>query len=105
MPAGVTLVSTSGCVEDPTGVPTCSLGTIAAGDLAIYTITVTVNAGVSGVITNQASVASDTADPDGANNSTTEDTTVVPAVVETDLSVDKRDDGSDADAAKWWQCV
>ena len=31
LPAGVTLVATTGCAEDPTGVPTCTLGTIAAG--------------------------------------------------------------------------
>ena len=30
LPAGVTFVSTTGCAEDDTGVPTCSLGAIPA---------------------------------------------------------------------------
>lgn len=85
LPAGVTLVATSGCAEDPSGVPTCSLGTIAAGGSAQYTIEVTAPDGV-GDIDNTVSVTSDTADPDSSNNSTTETTTVD---AEADLSVTK----------------
>ena len=48
LPAGVTLVATSGCAEDPAGVPTCTLGTIAAGGSASYTVMVTVDSGPSG---------------------------------------------------------
>ena len=44
LPAGVTFVSTTGCTNDPTGVPTCTLGNIAASGMASYTITVTVDA-------------------------------------------------------------
>ncbi len=76
LPMGVTFVSTSGCAEDPSGVMTCTLGNIAAEGSAQYTIEVTVDAGTSGVIPNQASVASDTGDPDTGNNTVSEDTTV-----------------------------
>ena len=76
LPAGVTFVSTSGCSEDPAGDPTCSLGDIAVSSSAQYTITVTIDAGASGVLTNTTSVASDVTDPNPANNSSAENTTV-----------------------------
>ena len=77
LPAGVTFGSTAGgCAEDPNGVPACSLGTIAAGGSAQYTINVTVDAGTTGTITNNASVTAATPDPVTGNNSTTEDTSV-----------------------------
>jgi uncharacterized repeat protein (TIGR01451 family) len=88
LPVGVTLVSTSGAAEDPNGVPTATLGTIATGASKQYTITVDVDSGTSGTITNMASVASDTPDPDSANNSVSEDTTVIP---QADLSIAKSD--------------
>ena len=69
LPSGVTFVSTSGCAEDASGVPTCSLGTITAGDSKQYTVTVTVDANTSGSITNNVSVSSDTNDSDTDNNS------------------------------------
>jgi uncharacterized repeat protein (TIGR01451 family) len=78
VPGGVTIVSTSGCAEDPIGVPTCSLGDIALGGMAQYTIEVTVDAGTSGTLTNTVSVASDTLDPSPANNASAEDTTIAP---------------------------
>ncbi len=90
LPAGVTFDSTSGCAEDPAGVPTCSLGTIAAGDSASYTVTVTVDAATSGVITNSVSVTSNTPDPNARNNTDTEDTTVTPSGT-ADLSIVKSD--------------
>jgi uncharacterized repeat protein (TIGR01451 family) len=76
LPAGVTFVETTGCFEDPTGVPTCSLGNIGPGGSAQFSITVTVDAGTAGTITNATSVSSDTADPNSSNNSTSEDTTI-----------------------------
>ena len=76
LPAEVTLVSTSGCVEDPNGAPTCSLGNITAGNQASFTIEVTVDQDAEGTITDTASAASDTADPNPGDNSTAEDTTV-----------------------------
>ena len=76
LPAGVTLVSTSGCAEDPVGVPTCSLGTLAPGDAAMFIVVVTVASSTTGVLTNVASVASEATDPIAGNDSTSEDTTV-----------------------------
>ena len=52
LPAGVTFVSTSGCAEDPNGVPTCTLGDIAAGASKLYTITISVDPNASGTLTN-----------------------------------------------------
>ena len=89
LPAGVTFVSSAGCTEDPAGVPSCSLGNIAAGGSAAYTVTVGVDASTTGTITNNASVSSSTADSNAANNSTTEDTTIS---AEADLSITKVDD-------------
>ncbi len=72
LPPGATLVSTSGCAQDPTGVPACALGTIAAGAGKQYTITVSVDAAtLEGSISNLAVVSSDTDDPDATNNEAT----------------------------------
>ena len=76
LPAGVTLVSTTGCVEDPNGIPTCTLGTLASSSGDSYAINLTVDAGTSGTISNQVSVVSDVIDPNAANDSSTEETTV-----------------------------
>ncbi len=89
LPSGVTLVPTSGCAEDPSGAPACSLGDIPNGGSAQYTINVTVDSATSGTITNQASASSDTSDPNGGNDSTSEDTTVNQP--EADLSITKTD--------------
>ena len=88
LPAGVTFVSTSGCTEDPSGVPTCSLGGIANGASANYTITVSVDATTVGTITNTASVTSDTSDDDATDNTTTEDTLVVAPSADLSLTKD-----------------
>ena len=79
LPGGLTLVSTAGCAEDPAGVPSCSLGTIPVGGSAQYTITTTVNVGGTAAVTNQATVAANRADPDGANNTASE-VTATPAL-------------------------
>lgn len=63
LPAGVTLSSTSGCAEDPGGVPTCTLGSIAAGQAASYRVTVSVDHGTSGPLLNEVSVATTSDDP------------------------------------------
>ncbi len=76
LPAGVTLVSTSGCAEDPAGTPTCTLGDLAPGATASYTATVTVDLTTAGTITNTATVTSATGDPDPSDNSAAEDTDV-----------------------------
>ncbi len=77
LPAGVTFAATSGCANDPGGVPACDLGTIPAGDSASYVIEVIVDASTpSGPITNLVSVASAATDPDPANDADSEDTLV-----------------------------
>jgi uncharacterized repeat protein (TIGR01451 family) len=67
LPLGVTFVSThgegigNGCVapnNDPDGVPNCSLGGIGSGQSKSYIITVTVDTGASGTLTNTAIVSS-----------------------------------------------
>ena len=89
LPAGVTFVSTTGCSNDPNGVPTCNLGTVIAGGSASFDIEVTVNPGTSGTLTNSVSVSSDTADPEPGDNSTSEDTTA--NLEHADLSITKTD--------------
>lgn len=86
MPTGVTFVSSTGCAEDPAGLPTCSLGSIAAGGSASYTLTVTVDSYALGTITNDAGVVSAWLDPDLSDNNTFEDTEVT---AESDLAVTK----------------
>lgn len=99
LPAGVTLVSTSGCAEDPNAMPVCSLGDIAANGSAQYTVTVDVDASLANntLLTNNASVTSDTNDTDPNNNDTTEDTTVIR---ESDLQVSKTDSVDPATAGE-----
>lgn len=77
LPAGVTLVSTSGCTEDPAGVPTCSLGTLSASSSAEVVITTTVNLTSSGTLSNSATVGSTTHDPDSGNNTVSTETTIL----------------------------
>ncbi|MDA4848404.1 choice-of-anchor D domain-containing protein [Hoeflea poritis] len=76
LPTGVAFMSTSGCNQDPLGVSICSLGDIAPGGSAQYTVAVSVDAGTSGIITNAVQVISNVPDSVFANNSTTEDTVV-----------------------------
>ena len=85
--AGVTFVSTSGCSEDPNGVPTCNLGPLTAGASAQYTITVSVDPDASGTLTNTATVSAPE-DTMTGNNTVMEDTTVQSNV---DLSIKKTD--------------
>jgi uncharacterized repeat protein (TIGR01451 family) len=74
LPAGVTFVSASpGCTHEA-GKVDCALGTLAPGDSATVTITVTPKA--RGVITNTATVGSAAPDPDRSDNTATTATTV-----------------------------
>lgn len=88
LPAGVTFVSTNGCTEDPNGVPTCTLGTIAASSSAQYTVTVTVDSDTLGTITNNATVSADTTLINTGDDSAAEDTLVE---AEADLTITKSD--------------
>lgn len=75
--ADFTLVSTSGCAEDPSGVPTCTLGTIVAGANASYDVTVTVDGAATGTVTNTVSVSSAATDNNAGNDSTFDTDTIV----------------------------
>ncbi len=70
LPAGVTLLSTTGCANDPAAVPVCTLETISKGAAKTYTITARVNSGTTGSLSNTATVTSTTFDPDTRNNTT-----------------------------------
>ena len=54
LPSGLSLVSTTGCAEDPNGAPTCTIGEIAAGASAQATLDVTVGTRATGTLTNEA---------------------------------------------------
>lgn len=63
-PAGLTLASTRGCDNDPNGAPSCTLGALAANGDAQHTIEVAVDVPLAALtLSNTASVASDTTDP------------------------------------------
>lgn len=63
LPAGVTFSSTEGCAEDPSGVPTCTLGSISAGQSKSFEVTVSVDHGTSGSILNEVEVTATSTDP------------------------------------------
>lgn len=86
LPGGVTLVSTTGCAEDPTGVPTCSVGTVPAGGSASVSITVDIDPTTTGAIVNSATVSSATPDPVGGNETDSATTNVT---AEADLAISK----------------
>jgi hypothetical protein len=60
--ANITGSSTTGCAEDPTGVPTCSLATLQSGDSTSFTIDGTFTGGV-GTTTVTATTSSDETAP------------------------------------------
>ncbi len=100
LPAGTTFVSTSGCAEDPDGVPTCALGGIAASDSADYTVTAIIDTSTTGTITASAMAVSTTTGPtvvddNSANDTGSEDTEVTPVA---DISVTKDDGLTSVDA-------
>jgi uncharacterized repeat protein (TIGR01451 family) len=91
VPAGTTFVSASagGSYDSGTNTVTWSLGTVAASDAAdVLTFTVKVESSRTTGLTNTATVASDTDDPDGANNSASEATDVI---TQADVTVTKTD--------------
>ncbi len=79
LPVSVTLASASAeCAETApdSGVVTCTLASLAAGDSATFTITVDIDPGLPTAysLVNEAFVTSDTPDPDPDNNAAVEDT-------------------------------
>ncbi|MCG8458461.1 MAG: FG-GAP-like repeat-containing protein [Holophagales bacterium] len=81
-----TLVSTSGCAEDPTGLPACSIGTLANGGQAQVTVTVGVDDAASGSVSLAATASATSTDPDASDDS---DTSEVPVVAVADLTLVK----------------
>jgi len=66
LPSFVTFDSTSGCSEDPNGNPTCTVGNIAAGGMASFTMFATATDVDSGPI--DMSVSSAVSDPNSGDN-------------------------------------
>ena len=96
LPEGVSYLSDTspgGCSEDAPGVLTCEIGTLAPGATLSFSIRVGVDASLEAgeILSNSASVAADTADPNGGNNESSADTTVtrLPNGTEADLRVVK----------------
>jgi uncharacterized repeat protein (TIGR01451 family) len=77
LPAGVSLVSTSGCAEDPAGVPTCTLGDVPVGESRQLEVSVLVLDSAPGSITNEVTVSAATSDPEPGNDAALETTAVV----------------------------
>ncbi|HLI58121.1 MAG TPA: DUF11 domain-containing protein [Solirubrobacteraceae bacterium] len=75
LPAGETLVSATPSQGSCSGT-SCQLGTIADGGQAQILVTVDVSTSVSGTVTNTASVAASTPDPNQANNTSSATVTV-----------------------------
>lgn len=70
LPAGVTLVESDGCTNDPAGVPTCNLkASLASGASKSFTVTVEIDEGTIGELVNTATVSSNTVDNNPANDS------------------------------------
>ncbi len=71
--------------NEANGLVTCTLDTLAAGASHVFHISVTVNEDASECITNNASVESDTTDPDTGNNSDS----VESCIIGTDIDITK----------------
>lgn len=91
LPTAVSNPVTSGCAEDPDGVPLCTLGTITSGNFNDFTITVDVDPSATGTLNNQAAIFTTTPDSNSADDLVSEDTAVATAA---DLSVTIDDDVS-----------
>jgi uncharacterized repeat protein (TIGR01451 family) len=79
LPTNATLVSATpsqGAACSGTAVLTCNLGTVANAGHASVTIVVTVNAGATGAVVNNASVTSDLPDPNPGNNTASATATI-----------------------------
>lgn len=89
LPTGFSLTSTSGCTQDPNGVPTCSLGFIQPGTSKTFTVETTADAATTGTQTASVSVASFSGGTDSvtSNDSATQDTTVTP-IADISISLD-----------------
>jgi len=66
LPASLSAASTTGCAEDPTGIPTCTLPVLFGGDVATVTIAATYDGTPSSLVTVQAATTSN--DTDAGND-------------------------------------
>jgi uncharacterized repeat protein (TIGR01451 family) len=92
LPTGVAFMAATpsqGTCSESGGKVTCNLGAIASGTNADMTIVV--NAPSPGTLTNVVGATSDTLDPNAANNSASEDTTVDPSTPPPEIIVDNQD--------------
>lgn len=80
--ANVFAMNSVGCLEDPNGYPTCTLGTLASGATASYTIALDVGS-VNGAVINDVSATSNAIDPTPANNTASSSTQGTPNVIPT----------------------
>ncbi len=98
LPAEVALVATTGCSEDPAGLPTCTVGTLAAGASIAVEVEVTVDPAPlpAGGVSNTATVTGAEADGNSGNDSST-------VVVATD-AVPPEVDGLDTPAGSLSGC-
>jgi uncharacterized repeat protein (TIGR01451 family) len=71
LPVDLTFIETSGCMEDPTGVPSCTLGTIQHGASSSYSVNVQVSPYATGALQSHACSTSTILDPDSSNNCAT----------------------------------
>jgi uncharacterized repeat protein (TIGR01451 family) len=86
LPKGLTFVSASPECSLVAGSVACTVPSMASGEERTFTVTAKVAASTDGRLTNTATVASDTTDPDPGNNTST---VVVPAEGKADLSITK----------------
>lgn len=78
LPANSTLASSSGCLEDPMGAPTCTLGSLASGASESFTVTLDLEPAALGtVLVYQATVSSDTTEAAPGDETETQTTTVI----------------------------
>ena len=94
LPASTSFVSanaTDGSCEHDAGIVTCGIASLPAGESVTVTIVATTDA--DGAIVDSATVAAAEEDPDTANNTATEPTTVLP---KSDLSITKSDSADPA---------
>ena len=93
LPDGMSFVSASSGCNFAAGAVTCNLGNVASGATASRTVTVRIDAGAIGTVTNRAEVSSTTADPDPGDNAASGN---VDIVSQADLSLTKSVSPADA---------
>lgn len=77
LPAGTTLVSSTGCLESPAGgAPTCTIASVPGSGSAVVTLVVSVSPAAIGPLVNVATIAPSQANQDPANDSATTSTAV-----------------------------